>query len=229
MQWKHIQRHKRGRKGSLQIISLWPARRNAARGKSLLKGLITASLLTSELRNLWGVTACNQAVIEPGSVAKCAGASQTLQRGWIIVWGRATTEICKPCAFSGESSAVFWFRCALGCSARLEFKDLFYKDISSCVVFRVIRVLGLLVEKMYFFLIDFFPREYDVWGLLGGLNSLRWAAEPLIAVPARYGAMAPPVGGRGTGRPTPAAPLLLWGSPQPWVTPLEPAVAAAGR
>lgn len=43
-----------------------------------------------------------------------------------------------------------WFHCALGCSARLEFKDVFCKNVSSCIVFRVIRVLGLLVKKTIF-------------------------------------------------------------------------------
>lgn len=49
-----------------------------------------------------------------------------------------------------------WFHCALGCSARLEFKDVFCKNVSSCVFFRVIRVLRLLIKKLIFKNLTFF-------------------------------------------------------------------------
>lgn len=107
MRWKCIQRHKRGRKGSSRIVSLWPAR-NAARGRTSLEGLAAAFLLAIELRNLLGVTACNHAVIKPGSVAKRAEASQNpagrvnnfsgIEQQW---------RFFKPRTSSGESGAVF--------------------------------------------------------------------------------------------------------------------------
>lgn len=79
-----------------QGISLWLARRSAARGKSSLDGLAGAFSLGRRQRTLLVIPVCDCNVIKPGSVAKHVEASQSPAERMSHFWDWTTMEIFKP-------------------------------------------------------------------------------------------------------------------------------------